>query len=227
MIPRFGIKTVVIILIAVAVTAALGWAYSEHRKRELREAIVALVADTSLRLRDALSIETGSTAAERPAIGRKLDAHVATVERHLVKLQDMDASSVGALAEAANDYVLTGREILQRQASSYRYRLQLSGSLLALRNHMRANDRSGSWVPEAVRAKERVEGDYRNYKLAVEALGKLLESFPASRAKMAPHVDAARLTDESLVEAARRRVLEDARHAADEIDKARQLEAYR
>jgi hypothetical protein len=227
MMPKFGIKAVVIILIAVAVTAALGWAYSEHRKRELREAVAALVADTSLRLRDALSIEAGATAAIRPETGRKLDADVATVERHLVKLRDLDTPSIGALVDVANDYILTGREILRRQASSHRYRLQLSGSLLALRDHMRADDRSGSWVPEAVRAKERVEEDYRNYKLAVDALGKLLESFPASRAKMAPHVNAALLTDENLVEAARRRALEDSKHATDEIEKARQLEAYR
>ena len=226
MIPKFAIKAVVIILIAGVVTAALAWAYSEHRKRELREVVVALVADTSLRLRDALSIEADPTTANRPETGR-LDAHVATVERHLVMLQDKDSPSIGALAEAANDYVLTVREILRRQASSHRYRLQLSANLLALRNHMRADDRSGSCVPAAVQAKERVEEDYRNYKLAIDALGKLLESYPASRAKMAPHVSAALLADESLVAAARKRALDDSRRTADEIEQARQLAAYR
>lgn len=39
MIPKFAIKAVVIILIAVVVTAALGWAYSEHRKRELHDTV--------------------------------------------------------------------------------------------------------------------------------------------------------------------------------------------
>lgn len=227
MIPKFGIKAVVIILIAVVVTAALGWAYSEHRKRQLHEAVVGLVKDTSLRLRDALSIPASPPLADNPQAGRKFDDHVATVERHLLKLRGMDTASLGALAEPADDFVLTGREILRRVATSHRYRVQLSGSLQALRDHMRADDRSGSWVQEAVRAKERVEEDYRNYRLSVEALGKLLESFPASRAKMAPYVDAALLTDESLLEQARRRALEASTHAADEIEKARQLEAYR
>ena len=227
MIPTFGIKAGVIILSAVVVTAAIGWAYSEHRKRELHEAVVALVKDTSLRLGDALSIPASPPSADNPQTGRKPDDHVATVEQHLLKLRGMDTASLGALAESADDYVLTGREILRRVATSRRYRVQLSGSLQALRDHMRADDRSGSWVQEAVRAKERVEEDYRNYRLSVEALGKLLESFPASRAKMAPHVDAALLTDENLIEEARGRALEGSKYAADEIEKARQLDAYR
>lgn len=226
MIPKFAIKAVVIILIAVVVTAALGWAYSEHRKRELHDTVLALVKDTSLQLREALNVDAGSAAAN-PETGRKLDEHVATVERHFLQLRSMDTDSVRELAEAADDYLLTAREILRRQASSYRYRLQLAESLKALRNHMHADDRSESWVQEAVRAKERVDQEYREYRLPAEALAKLLESFPVSRAKIAPHVDAALLPDGSLVETAHRRTLEAVRQAADEIEKAKQLASYR
>jgi hypothetical protein len=65
MIPKFGTEAAVIGLLAVAVAAASGCAYHEHRKRELREVPVALARDTSFHLREAPSIEAGSTAADR------------------------------------------------------------------------------------------------------------------------------------------------------------------
>ena len=72
-----------------------------------------------------------------------------------------------------------------------------------------------------------MEEDYRDYKRTVDALAKLLESFPESRAKMAPHVDAALLAEEALVEEARQQVLAASRQAEEEIRKVRQLTAYR
>ena len=221
-------KTAAIALAALLVASALGyWAYGEHRKRELHNAVVSLVKDTSARLREALSIEAGPPSADPPETVRKLDDHAKEVDRLLQELHRMNAAPDQALVDAADDYVLTGREILRKQASSHRYRLLLSDSTQALLDHMRADDRSGSWVREAVRAKERFEKDYRDYKLAVEAFGSLLESFPASRAKLAAHVDAALLLEEGLVREARKRALETSKQTADEIEKTRRLASAR
>lgn len=213
---------------AVLAGSAFGyWGYGEFREHELRNAVTEIVTDTSLRMRDALRAETGSIPANNPATLRRFYDHAVAVDGHLSELRGMDVSPIGGLGDAADDYVLTGREILLRRAASQRYRLKLAESIQALRNHMRADDRSGSWVREAVRAKERVEEDYRDYRITINALGTLLESFPASRAKMAPHVDAALLADDALVAEARKLVLESSKQVADEVGKISELAAYR
>ena len=221
-------KTVAIAFAALFTGSAFGyWSYGEYRQQELRNAIAELVKDTSVRMHDALGAETLPTPADTSVTLRRFYDHAEAVDGNFRKLHDMDVAPVEALAGVADDYVLTSREILLRQASSHRYRLKLSGSIQALRNHMRTDNRTGAWVSEAIRAKERVEEDYRDYRIATNALGNLLESFPAARAKMAPHVDAGLLTDEALAEAARQQVLAASRQAADEIQKARQLASYR
>lgn len=221
-------RVAVMALSAALAGSAFGyWSYGEYRQQELRNEVTELVKDTSVRMRDALSAGTLPTSANTPVTLRKFYDHAEAADRNFRKLHGMDVAPVEALAGAADDYVLTSREILLRHASSHRYRAKLSGSIQALRNHMRTDDRTGAWVSEAIRAKERVEEDYRDYKIATNALGNLLESFPASRAKMAPHVDAGLLTDEAVVEEARKQVLAASRQAADEIEKARQLASYR
>lgn len=222
------VRAVVAILAAVLAGSAFGyWGYGEYRAYELRSEVTGLVKDTSLRLREALSVDPSSLSADNSGALSKLYDHAFAVDNHLKELRGMDAAPAGALADAADDYVLTGREILVRHASSQRIRLKLSGSLQVLQNHMRADDRTGSWVTQAVRAKEQVEEDYRDYRLVSNALSKLLESFPASQRTIAPHVDAALLIDESLVNEARQRVLDTFGQTAREIDKIANLNAYR
>lgn len=224
----FKTKTLVIGLAAAAATSAFGyWGYGELRTQQLRDEITALVTDASLRMQTALSAEVPTTAADNPAILRKFYEHAEAVDAHFRKLHDEEVTAVADLAYAADDYLLTTREILLRWASSQRYRLKLSASITALQNHMRADNRTGAWVTEAIRAKERVEEDYRDYNRAINALGTLLGTFPASREKMTPYVNAALLVDESLVEAAREQALAASSQAADEIERIRQLRTYR
>ena len=224
----FKTKTVVVALSTVVAGSAFGYlGYSEYKEQGLRHEVTELVKDTSLRMHDALSVQSVPTLAEQANFLRRFYDHAEAVDGHFQKLHSMDVLPIAELAGVVDDYVLTSREILLRRASSHRYRLKLSGRIEALRHHMRADDRTGAWVSEAIRAKERVEEDYRDYKLAINALGTLLGSYPASRAKMAPYVDAALLIDESLIEKTHGRVLEAAKQAADEIEKARQLASYR
>jgi hypothetical protein len=228
MIPDRRTRIIVIAIVAALAGAALGfWGYGAHQKRQLDKAVVALVQDASQRLREALSVETGPAPADREATVRKLDEHAAEVDRRLQELKRMDASRNLALADATDSYLLTVREILRYQASSHWFRLGLSESTQALRDHMRADDRSGSWVREAVRAKEQVNKDYRDYRLASDAFRTLVESFPADQAKIAPYVGASPLIDQNLVGTARERALEASMQTAAEVEKVKQLEAFR
>lgn len=210
---------------ALVVAAGLGyWAYSAHQKRALHKAVVALVQDANQRLRDALGAESAPPSADTV---KKLDEHASAVDARLQELKRIDASLNLALADAADSYLVTAREILRRQTASHRGRLLLADSLPALREHMRADNRTGSWVQEAVKAKERVEKDFREYRVAAEQLGKLLESFPRDQAKIAPHTPELPSVEESLVSDARKQALAAYKQLAEEVEKTKQLEAYR
>jgi len=206
---------------ALAGAAAGWWAYGAHQKRELRKTIVALVADGAARMRDALA------AADAPDAARRDEANAAAAESALARLRSLDAAREQALADAADAYLHNGREILKRVAEGRRYRQLLTDSLQALEGHMRADDRSAAWVKEAVKARERVNGDYRGYSAAATVLDQLLRSLPEAQSRIAPHVDPALLLDAAAIDAARSRTLAAAKQAETEVAKTRKLEAFR
>lgn len=213
----------IVVALAVLVAAAAGWwGYGEHQKREQRKAIVALIADTAAQLKTGIA-----ATAEGPEAVRKLDEQAAAADHDLAALKNMDASRQAELAEAADDYLLTSREVLKRLAAVQRYRLLLSESLQALADHMRADDHSGAWVQQAVKARERANKDHRDLGLAIGALGQLLQSLPASQNKIAPYVETASLVENGAIETARARALETAKRAAADIEKTSRLDAYR
>jgi hypothetical protein len=120
------------------------------------------------------------------------------------------------------------RQILRNQAASHRYRIQVLSSERTLRDHMRtANRRSGTWIQEALRAKDRMEKEYFDYRLSVDTFGRLLESYPATRSKLALQVGAGLLVDEAVAANARKRALATSRRVADDVERARQLAAVR
>lgn len=226
--PALRIRTLVITCCVLAVGSAFGyWGYDEYRKQELRGEIVALVADTSSRLQDALTNEAVLTATTSPAVLRRYYEHAEAVDANLRRLRTMAELPAGELASGADDYILTAHEILLRRASSHRNRLELAGSAHALQAHMRSDDRTAGWISSAVRAKERVEEDYRDYRIAIDALGTLLAAFPATRARLHAQVGPEMLADAALIEAAHARALKAARQTADEVGKIERLAAYR
>jgi len=220
----YGTKTVAAALVALLAVSALGyWGYGAYRKSDLHRAVSVLVRDTSERLQAALAIETETT----QSVGR-LDDHAQEVDKHVIELRSMSASPNRALVEAAEEYMLTVRQILRNQAASHRYRVQMAASDKALRDHMRtANRRTNSWIQEALRAKDRLERDYLDYRLSTEAFGRLLESFPEARKKLALHLGTGPLIDAAAATDARRRALESLKRAASEAERARQLAAVR
>ena len=224
-----GTRTKVLLaaLVTVATGSAFGyWSALEQEKQWRSHDVLWLVQDTSLRLRAALTTEPPAAFSNEEVL-RALYDHAVAVDGHLGKLRNMELSGIGNLADAAEDYLLTGREILLRRASSQRYRVKVSDDLHRLRSHMRVDNRSGVWITEAVRAKERVEEGYRDYRVASTALGALLQSFSTAQAKIAPHVEAARLIDDTVVNEAHQRVTVAARETRRELDRYANLNTYR
>lgn len=215
---RFRHAVIAAALLLAAITT--WWVYKAHQQRQIAATVTALAREAGTRLRDALVLDAQPQAEDNV---RKLEEHLVAVDRHLQKLRGLNTntSSMLVLGEAADDYVLTAREILRRLAVGQRSRLEFAQSSRALLEHMRADHGGASWVGEAVRLKERVEKDFSDHKAAAETLVKLLESFPAAQSRIAPYIETPLLIDDKLLDAARQRALASARQAADEIEKIR------
>src|SRR5713226_5534360 len=227
--PGLTTRSTALGLAALMAVSALGyWGVSAYRKGQLQKAVTALVKDSSERLQEALAVEMKAVPEDSAQTVGKLDDQAQEVDKHVIDLRGMSASPNRALVDAAEEYMLTVRQILRNQAASHRYRIQVSASDRALRDHMRAaKRRSASWIQEALRAKDRLEKDYFDYRLSAEALARLLESYPDARKKLALQVGGALLADEAAATSARRRALDSARRLADEVERARQLAAVR
>ncbi|MGQ0523399.1 MAG: hypothetical protein ACT4P8_07050 [Betaproteobacteria bacterium] len=213
----------VLILVAALL---IHWGYGEHRKRALPKIVVTLAQDASARLQDALRSEIDESEGEA-ATGERLERHAIAVDRSLTKLRDMETEPIAELAAAADDYLLTAREILRRRAADYRYRAVVAEGMRSLRTHMRTDDRTGAWISQAVRLKTKLETDLRRYRLTAAALGNLLEQYTDSRSKIAPYVEPSRLTSDTVVGAARTRLQGLLTKLSDQVQQASQLDAYR
>ncbi|TMG94068.1 MAG: hypothetical protein E6H72_03380 [Betaproteobacteria bacterium] len=222
-------RTTALGVAALMIASALGyWGISAYRKGQLQKAVTALVKDSSERLQAALAVETEAVHEDAARMVGKLDDQAQEVDKHVIELRGMSASPNRALVDAAEEYLLTVRQILRNQAASHRYRIQVLSSERALRDHMRtASRRSGTWIQEALRAKDRMEKEYFDYRLSVDTFGRLLESYPATRSKLALQVGAGLLVDEAVAANARKRALATSRRVADDVERARQLAAVR
>ena len=221
-------RTAVFGLIALLIVSALGyWGVGAYRKVQQQKAVSALVADSSRRLETALALEAEAAGTSSPQNVAALDEHAQEVDRHVVELRDLGESPNRALAAAADEYLLTVRQILRQQAASYRYRLQVAASEAALREHMRAaGRRSGAWIDQAVRLKERMERNFFDYRVSAEALQRLLVSYPSARKSLSAQLRAP-LPSDDVVEDARKRALANYKRIAANVEQARQLAAVR
>ena len=215
-------------LAALVLASALGyWGVSAYRKGQLQKTVSALVRDASERMEAALALESESAAADNPQTVARLDEQAQEVDKHVIELRDMSAAPNRALVAAAEEYLLTVRQILREQAASHRYRIQVTASDERLREHMRkAGRRSAGWIDEAVRAKDRLERNYFDYRVSAEALERLLASYPSVRKKMAAQLSAPLIADET-VERARKWTLAASKRIAASVEQARRLAAVR
>src|SRR5258708_10116130 len=169
--PGLTTRSTAIGLAARVAVSSLGyWGISAYRKGQLQKAVTALVRDSSERLQGALAVEMKAAPEDSAQMVGKLDDQAQEVDKHVIELRGTSASPNRPLVDAAEEYLLTVRQILRNQAASHRYRIQLAASERALREHMRkANRRSGPWIEEARRAKDPMGSDYVDYRLSLQS----------------------------------------------------------
>jgi hypothetical protein len=201
----------------IALVAGLtGWAaWAAWQKSVHKKAVAAVVEDTTARLREALPGKLDL---------KKLEAHAAAADANLEEVKK-GASRNRALADGAEHYVLTAREIFRRQAAAIKAHEKIVVERTSLTAHMgKASRRDQAWIDEAMRRKKKVEAQYFDYNLVLTGLQELLWGFPDARKRIAPYVPEAALVELGPAEDAYRRVQSEARQAASELQAVRRLQ---
>jgi hypothetical protein len=214
---------------AVVLLGTLAWhlGYRTYQAHSLPKAVHALLQEASARLSDALASTVDGTAGEAD-VAQRLDQYAIVADQLVTKLRDLDAAPMPELSAAADDYLITAREILRRRAAAYRYHAQLSERMGALRTHMRSDNRSAGWVSQAVRIKAEVDAEFRRYRLTATALSDLLGQYESSRTRVRPYLPASgTLMDRTMADAARARLTDALAQATEEVERASQLSSYR
>jgi hypothetical protein len=195
-------KNVRTLSIVVASIILIVGTYLAYEKYTRRNHVVAMVTDTAARLRAALQAPASEGG------GTRADSHAAAADARVTALRRMNASSFRPLADAADDYLVTAREILRRIEDIQNIRTRFASSLDALNAHVKGDRGRADWTKEAVRLKDALDKDARDYRIAVDSYSSLLQSFPASQLKIAPFVEHETLIDDETVERARKRTLD-------------------
>jgi hypothetical protein len=222
----FKIVAAVAAVLVIAAGAGLYW--GQHKKAQLRGDIATLVADASARLRSALGLEADQKSADTADSVAQLEQDSAAFDRQLAALHALDTSRDKALADAAEDYLSTARQLTHYQARMHRMHIDVSGAVQALDEHMRnADRRARGWIGEAMRRKDDLEKKYFDYRMASDGFGDLARTYLDSRKQLAALLGAPAVVDEQLVIDARARAQQAAKETAALVERARQLAAPR
>ena len=193
-------KNVRILSVVIASIVLIVGTYLAYEKYTRRTHVVAMVNDTAVRLRTTLQAQTPGSAGA--------DVSAAAANAHLATLRKMNASSFRPLADAADDYLVTAREILRRAGDIHSAHSRSRASVDALNAHVGSDRGRADWIKDAAQLKATLDKDARDYRIAVESYVSLLKTFPASQTKMAPHLEPEAVIDELTLENARKGALD-------------------
>ena len=204
-----GMPKAIVAALVLAISGSTAYyLFVQKQKVEQRENVVALLGDSTTHLRRALN---GTPSVEL--------AHELAGNLKLVK-----APRHPDLETAAGLYIQSAREIARRRSDSERLSREAAMSRRALTMHMSAaSQRDTYWIRVASDLKKRVERDHSDLAVSLKALTLLLTPLPESQKELAPHVDAKLLLEDAVRRQARDRAEEQAKRAADELEKVRRL----
>lgn len=209
----------IVAVLAIAIALAL-WVYQTQKKNAATRTVVTLVNDAGQRLRAAGLDPTDEGSTDHEAHARAVDTHVAALRR-------TSTASVHALADAADSYLISVREILRRRAAMQAARARLAQSSDTLAQHLRSDRGRANWPREAVQHKTAVDRDWRDLRIAAESYVTLLQSFPPAQERLGEHLPPAARAEPRAVASARQRALDVLEHTDDNMRRLTQLEAYR
>lgn len=206
-----GKRNLVIIgaIVAVLIAGLAYLAFAAAQKRSQQRHVKDLVVDTTEKLREVL------VARSSPDVVEPLDAN----------LKQVKAPRDPRLADAAESYIISAREIARHRAQVDRLTRRAAASRQALATHMaHSGHRNTAWLNEAIALKKRVEDDHFNLGVELKALDELLYTLPDTEKTLAPQVGRTVLIDDALRDSARKQTQDEMRRAADDLERARHLD---
>jgi len=212
---RIGAAALVVVIACVLAW----WAYTGTKKRELQQDAVALVQDSTARVREALGLLTAGAEARG-----KLEAHFGALKGSVEKSRALDASLNPVLVQAADAYVTDVHALLRRQLAMHAGREAVRADMGELSNHLRtAGTRSPEWIRQALALKQRMEKNYFDYRVAAGSLAKSLRALDQTCLALRPLVPADLVIEEQLIFAAEKRLQEVNAQFEQQVESARKL----
>lgn len=211
------------LLIIAIIAAYVAW--NRHQTKQLQETTLSQIDEATHALRTAMTPPPSANIAEH---ARAVFAGAARVDEDLAALRDTNTSRVLLLAAGADGYLLTARELLRRQAAMLRLRARINDGIIDFRTHLTTGSRAAAdWTTEAVRLKNKLEQDYREYRRTVDAHTTIADGFPDARKALAPLAPEDRLITTAEIAAMREAALASTLALSGEINAVRQLAAPR
>jgi hypothetical protein len=208
--------------LALAVVCALAWwVYRESQKRELQQDVVALVQDSTARLREALGLLTAGAEARA-----KLETHFTALESNVRETQALDTSFYPELVQAAEAYATDVHALLRRELALHAGRNAVHVDIGAINNHLSAaSTRSPEWISQALALHQRLDSSYLDYRLAAGGLEKSLHSLHDTSLTLRTLVPATVVIEEDLISSAEKGLVETSTHIEQQVENARKLPA--
>ena len=196
-------------IVALAALALIGYAvYAGQQKKAQQRQVIAMVEDSTEKLRQALTQKSS------PDLVEALDAN----------LKAARAPRDPQLSDAAEHYILSAREIARRRSDSNQLWARAEESRRALAGHMaRAERRSEPWLRSAVSLKKRMEDDYFQLGLTLKGLDEILFKLPEESKPFASRYGADSLLARDEIDRARKQAQADLARANDELAAARRI----
>jgi len=206
--------------LALAIVCTLTWSiHRSSQKRELQQRVVAVVEDSTTRLREALTLLTAG-----PEAHAELEAHFTALEGSVGTTQTLDASIHPALVEAAYAYVTDVHALLRRQLAVEAGRDAVRADVGELSNHLRAaGTRSPEWIHQALALKQRVEKSFLDFRMAAGGLEKSLRSLNDTSQRLGAFVPAAAVIERDPISAAEKHLLALSAQVEQQVQSARNL----
>lgn len=216
-------KHLLIAATALIIAAVAGYViWDRHQTKTLQDATLARIDNATQALRTALA-----PSKDPVAQSQVVAAAVERVDQDLSALRATATSRILLLGAGADTYLHTTRELLKRQAAVLVLDTSVRNGITAFRNHLAGNRAASNWTGEAVRLKNRLEQDFREYQRAVDAHTKIADGYADAYKVLAGLVAEGRIPAAAEITAARDRTTAAAGTLTAEVEAARRMAAPR